>query len=92
MGHQAGGPDVEPNGLSLCTLHHKAFDLGVYSLNPKNRQLIISQELVGGAKVSRMLDYHGKVIASPQSKTYLPKSDYLKWHNEHIFKHPAREL
>jgi len=25
--HQAGGPDIEPNGLALCTLHHKLFAL-----------------------------------------------------------------
>jgi putative restriction endonuclease len=27
--HQAGGPDEETNGLALCVLHHKMFDLGV---------------------------------------------------------------
>jgi putative restriction endonuclease len=26
--HQAGGPDREGNGLALCVLHHKLFDLG----------------------------------------------------------------
>lgn len=26
--HQAGDPDEERNGLALCSLHHKAFDLG----------------------------------------------------------------
>ena len=29
---QAGGPDVEPNGLALCALHHKLFDLGAFML------------------------------------------------------------
>ena len=28
MWHTVGGPDEEPNGLALCVLHHKAFDLG----------------------------------------------------------------
>src|SRR6185503_19127739 len=32
--HQAGGPDVEPNGLALCSLHHKAFDLGAFTIKP----------------------------------------------------------
>jgi len=29
--HQAGGPDVENNGLALCVLHHKTFDLGAFT-------------------------------------------------------------
>lgn len=32
--HTAGGPDVEANGLSLCALHHKLFDLGAFTLEP----------------------------------------------------------
>jgi len=28
--HQANGPDTERNGLALCALHHKTFDLGVF--------------------------------------------------------------
>lgn len=31
--HQAGGPDEEPNGLALCTLHHKLFDRGAFTLS-----------------------------------------------------------
>jgi putative restriction endonuclease len=31
--HQAGGPDEEANGLALCVLHHKTFDLGAFTLN-----------------------------------------------------------
>jgi HNH endonuclease len=28
--HQAGGADLEKNGLALCVLHHKTFDLGLH--------------------------------------------------------------
>lgn len=31
--HQAGGPDQEENGIALCTMHHKLFDRGVFTLN-----------------------------------------------------------
>ena len=30
---QASGPSIEQNGLALCTLHHKFFDRGVFSIN-----------------------------------------------------------
>ena len=23
--HQAGGPDIEENGIAMCTMHHKLF-------------------------------------------------------------------
>lgn len=32
--HTFGGPDLETNGLSLCALHHKLFDLGVFTIDP----------------------------------------------------------
>lgn len=90
--HQAGGPDTESNGLSLCTMHHKAFDLGVYSLTPRELILVVSQELVGGEKLGWLLDFHGKTITPPQSEGYLPRQEYLIWHNERIFKHPGKEI
>ena len=27
--HQAGGPDTHPNGIALCSLHHKLYDRGM---------------------------------------------------------------
>src|SRR5436189_6378643 len=35
--HQAGGPDIENNGLALCVLHHKTFDLGAFTLSEGGR-------------------------------------------------------
>jgi putative restriction endonuclease len=35
--HQAGGPDVEGNGLALCVLHHKTFDLGAFTASGGRR-------------------------------------------------------
>lgn len=30
--HQAGGPDTEENGIALCSLHHKLFDRGLFTI------------------------------------------------------------
>jgi predicted restriction endonuclease len=38
--HQAGGPDEERNGLALCSLHHKLFDRGVFTVS--NSMSVIS--------------------------------------------------
>jgi putative restriction endonuclease len=39
--HQAGGPDVENNGIALCSMHHKLFDRGVFTFS-KNKELLVA--------------------------------------------------
>ena len=90
---QAGGPDVEPNGLALCALHHKLFDLGGFMVLPDTYVMVVSQSLVGSAQAKdKMLSYHGAGIILPQSKAYLPQMDFLHWHKKQVFKEPGREL
>ena len=36
---QAGGPDDVENGIALCVLHHKLFDLGAFRLTHRARSL-----------------------------------------------------
>jgi putative restriction endonuclease len=90
---QAGGPDVEPNGLALCALHHKLFDLGAFMLLPDTYVMVMSQSLVSSADAAgKMLAYHGAGIVLPQSKSYLPDSAFLGWHHDEVFKGPGRDL
>lgn len=37
MWRTVGGPDEEPNGLAMCVLHHKAFDLGAFTIDTDRR-------------------------------------------------------
>jgi len=89
---QAGGPDIEPNGLALCSLHHKLFDLGAYTVLPADYVVVVSQHLTGGdqAKI-RMLSYHGAALIRPQTESSLPHAEYLEWHRDQVFKSPERE-
>src|SRR5262249_2274645 len=41
--HQAGGPSVQSNGLALCVLHHKLFDLGAFTVSQKGVLLVSDQ-------------------------------------------------
>ena len=41
--HTHGGPDEESNGLALCVLHHKTFDLGAFTV--KDGKMIVLSEL-----------------------------------------------
>ncbi len=92
MWHTVGGPDEEPNGLALCVLHHKAFDLGAFTVEADGLTVVCSQELSGTTKREWLIGYHGSRITEPQSLANMPNKRYLNWHRGTIFRGPAREL
>ena len=88
---QALGADEVPNGIAMCSLHHKVFDLGAFRIIPEAYLMVFSQHLNGSEVASqRMLAHHGTSMILPQSKEYLPHSDNLDWHAKQVFKSPAR--
>lgn len=90
---QARGPDVVPNGIALCSLHHKVFDLGAFAILPGSYQMVFSQHLNGSDDAAgRMLAYHGASLILPQSREYLPQADFLEWHRTQVFKSPERPV
>ncbi|GBU15383.1 HNH endonuclease [Polaromonas sp.] len=87
----ADGPDVESNGMAMCALHHKIFDLGAFTVEPVNLSIVFSQNLqLGDATRSHLLSYHGAGIIGPQSTAYAPDRAYLNWHAKEVFKAPGR--
>ena len=90
--HHAGGPDVESNGLSLCALHHKLFDLGVFTIEPAEHLVIFSQHAICGDRgMGGELRFHGQPIHAPQHNDLLPASEFLAWNIKNVFKKPARQ-
>ncbi len=83
--HSAGGPDEVNNGLALCVMHHKLFDLGALTVD-RNMNIRVSELVVGdwGRKLND--EFHEKPIALPRSDTMAPSPQYIHWHNEQIFK------
>ena len=81
--------DVEQNGLALCSLHHKVFDLGAFTIRPPDYVMVFSQHLFGNAE--KLLSYHGSAIQLPQSSSYLPSVEFLDWHEDQVFKKPGRD-
>ncbi len=91
--HHAGGPDIEPNGLSLCALHHKLFDLGVFTVEPTEYRVVFSQYAIsGGRGTEGELQFHGRSIHAPQNAGLLPAPEYLAWNTRNVFKKPARQV
>ena len=84
--HAYDGPDEVPNGLALCTLHHKAFDLGGISLLDDLR-LIVSDDLHGQNRAFHLwfLDHSGKPIRAPRHDDQRPDPIFLRWHRKKVF-------
>jgi putative restriction endonuclease len=89
--HQAGGPDIHENGLALCSLHHKLFDRGAFTVDTDHRALI-SERAYGTDGFSEHLGrYHKKPLIKPNRESYRPKDDFLNWHMHQVFLSPVRE-
>lgn len=84
--HQAGGSDEVANGLSLCSLHHKLFDLGTFTVG-ENLNILVSEHMTGTDQLDAvLLRFHLQNIRTPTRKEYLPAKVNLIWHREKIFK------
>ena len=91
--HHVGGPDIEPNGLSLCALHHKLFDLGVFTVEPAEHRVIFSQHAIsGGHGMEGEVQFHGRAILAPQQADLLPAPEFLAWNTKDVFKTLARRV
>jgi putative restriction endonuclease len=88
--HTHGGPSTVDNGLSLCPLHHKAFDLGAIGVAPDHR-VLVSQRVHGGEAVDRLLlRHHGAQIVGPQPGQPAILGRHQDWHYRNVFRQPAR--
>jgi putative restriction endonuclease len=89
--HQAGGPDREDNGLALCVLHHKTFDLGAFTPDSAG-VLLVSDQAHGSAGFEEiLLRHHGKPVRALQRPDWRPGAQFLVWRGREVFKTaPAR--
>lgn len=91
--HQFGGPDIETNGLALCSLHHKLFDLGAFALRYSDGDYIVrvSQQAHGTSGFEEwLMRYHDQTVRKPQSPVYYPKHKFTEWHWREVFREPSR--
>ena len=86
--HCADGPDQVDNGLCLCSLHHKLFDRGAFTLSFENtheRKIRVSPALNGPGAKEVLGRYEDKVITAPQKEDDLPHPEFLQWHQTEVF-------
>lgn len=75
------------NGLLLNSIHDKAFDKGLITVTPSYKIRLsrqIHDALPSDVINEWFIAYEGKSINVPDR--FLPSGEYLKWHNDNIFK------
>lgn len=88
--HQAGGPDNEDNGIALCSLHHKLFDRGVFTISQES-ELLVSEAAYGSNGFEEwLMRYHGKPVRHPIRPEYAPRDLFLHWHVREVFRGRSR--
>lgn len=84
--HQAGGPSVAPNGLALCTMHHKLFDRGAMAVS-EDRRIVVSSLVNGSTGFEEYLGpFDGRPLREPRSPEQIPLEEYVQWHVREVFK------
>ena len=92
--HSAGGPSKVPNGLALCSIHHKALDRGALGLAQVARgfKVLISAKVHGESDATRWFwDCHNALLQHPRSSEFKPKTEFVKWHTREVFRGPPRD-
>jgi putative restriction endonuclease len=90
--HQAAGPAIVQNGLSLCVLHHKTFDLGAFTVG-SDLTVIVSDEVSGLCGLAEhLLTYHGKCLSRPIHVDAAPAMEFINWHRSQVFRGQPRPL
>ena len=85
--HADAGPARVRNGLALCTLHHRLFDRGVFTLSAADLTIFVAQDAVGAGFDEVLGRFEGtQPRVLPQSCRDLPEPRYLRWHHREVFR------
>ncbi len=75
------GRDVVENGISLCKLHHWAFDAGWFSLED-DLTILVRSDIPDTEAYSFITTYRGKRIAVPENQKHSPHPVFLREHRK----------
>ena len=83
--HISHNDDIR-NGISLCKLHHWAFDKGLISLS-RTYKVIVSPLMSDRHPTEWMLtEQRDKSVLLPEHDLLHPAQDALKWHRDTVFR------
>ena len=89
----AEGPDREGNGIALCSLHHKLFDRGAFTLTD---QLVVQVSNYVDRSSTGFEEWlqpfnEGVVNFPPREAIYYPDPNFIDWHVREVFRGNYRE-
>jgi putative restriction endonuclease len=84
--YSLGGTHAPSNGILLRQDLHTLFDRGYMTVAPKNK-LEISSRIKGEFHNGReYYKLHGKTMRLPRIENRQPSAEFLRWHNENIYR------
>lgn len=79
-GHPKGLP-VVPNGISLCMIHHGAYDSNIVGITP-NYEVVLNAKVLkekdGPMLLHGLQEFHEKKLVLPSSRQNWPKPEFLE--------------
>ncbi len=73
------------NGLSLCPLHHWAFDKHLFSIDDNYKMIVSSTFEESGNEAFLLRSLEKKEIYLPKEKPFRPSLTMIRWHRENKF-------
>jgi putative restriction endonuclease len=90
--HQAKGPSIVSNGIALCSLHHKLFDRGAFSLS-ETFKIEVSARVNGSVGLREHLaPFSSNPIMLPSVTAARPNQDFVRWHRTEVFHLPIADV
>ena len=85
--HQARGPDLVRNALSLCALHHRLFDKGAFTVSP-GKLIVVARNLSGRGFEETLGRFDARPLAPPVAPQDAPDPVFSAWHVREVFRSP----
>lgn len=86
--YAARGPSEINNSLALCSLHHKLFDYGAFTIMP-NLRIFVSGAADGSGFNESLGQFHEQELKKVPSRfEWYPEPAYLAWHQNEVFRSP----
>lgn len=80
-----GGTASVPNGLSMCKIHHAAFDANILGIRPDHVLEVredILEEVDGPMLRHGLQEMHGRELSTPRQTALKPRTDALEYRYE----------
>ena len=82
--HAAGGPDETRNGMALCSLHHKLFDAGAFTVTASHK-ITVSRYIHGEGAEIHLDRFANQSIHLPMQHADHAAVQFLDWHRREVF-------